>query len=276
MKISVIIPSHNRAHLLGRAIESAQKQTLQPHEIIIVDDGSTDGTQTLIASEFPQCRYYYQKNAGVSSARNLGINQATGDWLAFLDSDDEWLPTKLEAQTALLVSQPDIRLCHTEEIWIRNGKRVNAMKKHAKTGGHIFQHCLPLCVISPSAVMIHRTLFEEVGLFDESLPACEDYDLWLRICAHHTVAFVEEPQIVKYGGHEDQLSHKHWGMDRFRVQALEKIINSGQIDGGNLQAAIAMLRKKTTILANGANKRSKHDEAAHYQQLRDKYADMQV
>ncbi|MCP4992198.1 MAG: glycosyltransferase family 2 protein, partial [Gammaproteobacteria bacterium] len=222
MRISVIVPTYNRSQVLGRAIQSVLDQTFPAHEIIVVDDGSTDNTKQLVRDLFPQCRYIEQPNRGVSAARNTGIESATGNWLAFLDSDDEWLPGKLRAQIALLEKNPEVKICHTEEIWIRNGKQVNQMKKHAKSGGHIFQNCLPLCVISPSSVIIHREIFHEIGAFDEELPACEDYDLWLRICASHPVAFVEQPQINKYGGHEDQLSQKHWGMDRFRIKKKKK------------------------------------------------------
>jgi glycosyltransferase involved in cell wall biosynthesis len=271
MHISVIIPTHNRAHLLARALRSVLDQTLAPQEIIVVDDGSSDNTAELVATQFPQCNYIHQPNLGVSAARNTGIKAARGEWLAFLDSDDEWLPTKLEAQRNLLQQHPDISICHTEEIWIRNGKRVNQMQKHAKSGGHIFQRCLPLCVISPSSVLIHRSLFNEVGLFDEQLPACEDYDLWLRVCATHPVAFVEQPQIKKYGGHADQLSHRHWGMDRFRIQALEKIIASDWLNDDDRTAAAQTLISKAEILAQGARKRGKDKEADGYLAIRDRY-----
>ena len=271
MNISVIIPTHDRAHLLARAIESVQTQTLPANEIIIVDDGSSDNTEDLIAQQFPQCVYIQQPNQGVSAARNRGIEAAEGEWLAFLDSDDEWLESKLKAQRDLLQQHPNIKLCHTEELWIRNGKRVNQMKKHAKSGGYIFQNCLPLCVISPSSVIIHSSLFEQAGNFDEQLPACEDYDLWLRICCTYPVAFVEQPQIKKYGGHDDQLSQRHWGMDRFRIKALEKIIESGKLNSVDKTAAMQTLISKADILAQGAKKRGKDKEAGYYLEIRDRY-----
>jgi len=264
VNISVIIPTHNRAHTIGRAIESVLRQTLPPAEIIVIDDGSTDGTAELVQRNFPKCRYLQQPNQGVSSARNSGITAANREWLAFLDSDDEWMPDKLATQATALKCNPGVQLCHTEEVWIRNGKRVNQMKKHAKKGGWIFQHCLPLCAISPSSVIIHRSLFEAVGLFDETLPACEDYDLWLRICAFYPTLFVETAQIIKYGGHEDQLSRKHWGMDRFRIQALEKILAHPQLSPTDWQAATEMLIKKAGILAQGAIKRGKEQQAQTY------------
>ena len=270
--ISVVVPAFNRSATLLRALQSIARQTHPPDEIIVVDDGSIDDTRQMLASRFPQAIYLYQPNQGVSSARNLGIRSARGEWIALLDSDDEWLPGKLNLQLALLGSLPDYLICHTEEIWVRNGRRVNQMKKHAKYGGDIFHRCLPLCVISPSSVLIHRTLFDRVGLFDESLPACEDYDLWLRICAAHPVAYVATPQIVKYGGHEDQLSRRFWGMDRFRIVALEKIIQSGSLAEDALFAARAMLSKKARIMAQGAAKREKSKEAAQYREIAERYA----
>ncbi len=271
MNISVIIPSYNRAHVLARAVQSVLDQTMPAQEVIVVDDGSSDDTATLMAEKFPQCHYIKQPNNGVSAARNTGIAAASGDWLAFLDSDDEWLPGKLAAQQQLLQQQPEIKICHTEEIWIRNGKQVNQMKKHAKSGGHIFQNCLPLCVISPSSVIIQRALFNELGTFDEQLPACEDYDLWLRICATYPVAFVERPQIKKYGGHEDQLSRHHWGMDRFRIKSLEKVIQSGVLNNADHSAAVQTLTSKAEILAQGATKRGKHEEAREWLEIRGRY-----
>jgi glycosyltransferase involved in cell wall biosynthesis len=271
MQISVIIPSHNRASSLPRALDSVLAQTQPAHEIIVVDDGSQDETSSLLARRYPDCRYLYQPNRGVSSARNLGISQARGEWIALLDSDDAWLPDKLALQTEALGQHPGLRICHTEEVWIRNGVRVNPMRKHAKQGGRIFQRCLPLCVISPSSVVLHKCLFEEYGDFDTRLPACEDYDLWLRLCAHEEVIFIQQPLTVKYGGHADQLSRRHWGMDRFRVQALEKILKSTSLNESDRQATLAVLIEKAGILAQGAEKRSQHSRAAHYRRLQSDY-----
>jgi glycosyltransferase involved in cell wall biosynthesis len=271
MEISVIIPTYNRAQTLPRALDSVFAQSLPADEILVIDDGSDDETRSLIESRYPQCRYIHQPNQGVSSARNRGIQAARGEWIALLDSDDAWLPHKLARQLRELRDNPGYRLCHSEEIWMRRGVRVNAMTKHAKSGGWIFRDCLPLCVISPSATLLHRSLFDELGLFDTRLPACEDYDLWLRICAREPVLFVEEPLIVKYGGHPDQLSQKHWGMDRFRIQALEKIINTEMLHDADRAAAIEMLIKKAAILAQGADKRGKLDRAEHYRRLQSQY-----
>jgi glycosyltransferase involved in cell wall biosynthesis len=271
MQISVIIPSYNRASTLPRALDSVRAQSKPAYEIIVVDDGSQDETSSLLSRRYPDCRYLHQTNQGVSSARNLGIAQARGEWIALLDSDDAWLPDKLALQAEALGQQPGLRVCHTDEIWIRDGVRVNPMRKHAKQGGRIFQRCLPLCVISPSSVVLHKSLFEEYGDFDTNLPACEDYDLWLRLCAHEEVRFIEQPLTVKYGGHADQLSRRYWGMDRFRVQALEKILRSAPLNEADRQATLKVLIEKAGILAQGAEKRNQLSRAAHYRRLESDY-----
>jgi glycosyltransferase involved in cell wall biosynthesis len=269
--VSVIIPTHNRAGLLPRAVRSVLDQSHPAEEIIVVDDGSTDHTERVLRTEFPNIDYVRQENRGVAAARNRGIREARGEWLAFLDSDDEWLPRKLERQLDALRKEPDFLLCHTNEIWIRRGKRVNPMKKHAKSGGHIFEECLPLCVVSPSSVIAHRSLFERVGLFDESLPACEDYDLWLRVCSRFPVLYLEEPLIMKYGGHADQLSRRHWGMDRFRIRSLEKVLASGTLSPTHRHAALHSLLDKIEVYLSGARKRGKLDDVAAYQYKREGY-----
>lgn len=271
MSISVIIPSHNRAHTLPRALDSVFAQHLTPLEVIVIDDGSDDGTKTLIETNYPQVIYLSQPNSGVSQARNRGIIYAHGDWLALLDSDDAWLPDKLEKQMERVRSSK-LRLCHTDEIWIRNGVQIKQMRKHAKQGGYIFKHCLPLCVISPSAALIHRSIFEEFGLFDPELPACEDYDLWLRICVKEAVDFVDKPLVVKYGGHQDQLSHRHWGMDRFRVYALQKLLKNQQLNRTNRCAVINTLVTKCRILSQGAEKRDHLDRAEYFMGIQQQYS----
>lgn len=269
--IAVVIPTFNRIDVLPRALESVLAQTRPPDEIIVVDDGSDDGTADWIERARPGVCLIRQENAGVSAARNRGVEAASSDWIALLDSDDAWMPEKLERQTEAIEKEAGAVLCHTEEIWIRNGRRVNPMKKHEKAGGWIFERCLPLCAISPSSALIRRDLLIELGGFDETLPACEDYDLWLRVCARHPVVFLETPLIEKYGGHPDQLSKMHWGMDRFRVRALEKLLGDTTVSlrPGDRAAAIGVLREKLGILEAGAMKRGKTAEAEQYRRRAD-------
>ena len=259
--ISVIIPVFNRVKLIARCINSVINQTYPVNEIIVVDDGSNDGTYDLIRKNFPQVISIYQENKGVSNARNVGIQSAKSKWIAFLDSDDEWLPNKIEKQISLIKKNPLYKVCHSDEIWIRNDVRVNPMKKHRKYGGDIYKKCLPLCVISPSSIIIHKDIFNDVGLFDKNLPVCEDYDLWLRICSKYEVLFLDQKLVKKYGGHDDQLSKKYWGMDRYRVIALEKMIDNPLLSLDNRIATINMTIRKVKILQKGYEKHEHQKEA---------------
>lgn len=271
MRISVVIPTHNRSSTIARALASVYQQTSPADEIIVVDDGSTDGSAAAIRRTYPHVDLIEQNNQGVSAARNAGIKRAQYDWIALLDSDDEWLPNKLAAvRKRHELNQKNV-LFHSDEIWIRNGVRVNARHKHAKGGGMIFEHCLALCVISPSAAVIHRSMFDEIGLFNEALPACEDYDLWLRLCHRYPVCYLDQPLIKKYGGHDDQLSRKHWGMDRFRIWALRDLIRRPTLSDRQRQQTLAMLRKKLNILVTGARKRNNQEIVKHYQPLLEYY-----
>ena len=254
--ISVVIPTYNRRQTIGRSIDSVLNQTLFPSEIIVVDDGSTDETSDYIQSNFPSIRLLQQPNKGVSAARNMGIRSADGNWITLLDSDDEWFPEKLEKQVMALSQNPDIKFCHTEEIWFRNGVRVNQMKKHQKYGGHIFNKCLDMCRISPSSVLFHQSILDDVGYFDKDLKVCEDYDLWLRITAKFPVLYIDEPLIKKYGGHADQLSKVKDGIESHRIKVLEKLIMQ-QFASGQKNAMLKMLIEKLTIFSIGAQKRGK-------------------
>ncbi len=260
MKVSVIIPTYNRKHTLGRAIESIISQTIKPLEIIIVDDGSNDGTREWIKQEYPFIKYLNQNNSGVSASRNRGIFSANGNWIAFLDSDDEWIPEKLERQLSILSSDKEAVFCHTNEIWIRNGTRVNQMRKHQKYGGYIFEKCLDMCRISPSSSIIKKEVFDHIGYFDESLIVCEDYDLWLRIAAHYKILFLDQPLIKKYGGHVDQLSRVKGGIEKYRIQSLEKILSSESLEISQFNSAKEILIKKLNIYANGVRKRKRVKE----------------
>jgi len=269
--VSVIIPTYNRASWLKGAIDSVLEQTFTNFELLIIDDGSTDDTREIIANYGVQVKYFYQPNKGPSAARNSGIKKARADLITFLDSDDRWLKNKLQTQVDLMITDPGIKICYTDEIWIRRGKKVNPKKIHQKYSGWIYQKCLPLCIISPSSVMIYREVFDKVGLFDESLLVCEDYDLWLRISQRYPITFINEPLIIKNGGHEDQLSQRLWGMDRFRVKALEKMLQENSVSTEDKQATIDILIKKCTILANGCFKRSKIEEGNQYISIIERY-----
>jgi pentatricopeptide repeat protein len=208
-----------------------------------------------------------QENSGVSRARNLGIRIARGRYLSFLDSDDLWLREKLETQVRFLDTNPHYAICYTDELWVRRGRLVNPKKVHAKYSGWIFDRCLPLCIISPSSAVMRREVLDAVGDFDEDLPVCEDYDLWLRIASRFPVFFIDKKLIVKRGGHADQLSNRSWGNDRYRVAALEKQLSQNHLKPHERTAALEMLRKKCLILANGCFKRGRIERGMKYMAL---------
>lgn len=266
--ISVIVPTFNRENFIGYCIDSILEQTYQNFELIIVDDGSNDSTKDILQRYYDKIKIIRQENKGVSAARNNGLKIAKGDYIAFCDSDDTWLSEKLAIQVNFFDKNPQAIVCYTEEIWIRNGKRVNQCKHHRKFSGDIFEKSLHMCIVSPSSVMMKRTFFDKVGTFDESLPACEDYDLWLRASSYLIpFYFIETPLIRKIGGHEDQLSHTYWGMDRFRINSIIKCLKHFSLSEEQRQKACSVLEKKCSILYNGAKKRDKCEEAKQYLEI---------
>jgi glycosyltransferase involved in cell wall biosynthesis len=270
--ITVIIPAYNRAAFLQEAIPSVLGQTYfagagrGAWELIIVDDGSEDGTKALAASFDGPIRYERQEHKGVSAARNAGLRLARGEWIAFLDSDDLWKLTKISAQMEFMAAHPEAPVCLTEEIWIRRGVRVNPRRKHKQHSGRIFDKVLPICLLSLSSALFRREVFDDIGMFDENLPACEDYDFGIRLAFRYPVHVLPEPLIIKRGGHADQLSHQYWGMDRFRVYALEKSLSLG-LSAEEERLVRDEIVKKSRILRDGFRKRGNRAEAEKYEAI---------
>jgi len=261
--LSTIIPTFNRVASVVNAVQSVIDQTFSEIEIIVVDDGSTDGTAELLASKFGdriKC-LRLPRNRGVSYARNRGIELSRGAYIALLDSDDLWLKEKSARQLAFMREMPELLISQTDEIWIRNGKRVNPCQHHLKPSGSIFAECLPLCVVSPSAVMMRRKFFAVVGLFDETLPACEDYDLWLRTACRYPIELLPEKLVTKFGGHNDQLSHTIPALDRYRIKALIKLLTHNQLTPIQKKMTLTILQKKSKIYLKGCRKRGRLQEA---------------
>jgi len=270
--VSVIIPTYNRKEFLARAIDSVLSQTCRDFELLIVDDGSTDGTDEFVASYGNAVRYLYQDNLGAAAARNTGIKAARHDLLAFLDSDDSFAPEKLAVQGAAMAAHPEYLVSHTDEVWYRRGRLLNQRNKHAREGGDIFRRCLELCAVGMSTVMARRKLFDELGLFDERLVCCEDYDLWLRASIRFPFLLVPEPFTIKDGGREDQLSQIHRvGMDRYRIASIIKIIDSGELDLQQEKLARLELVRKCTIYGRGCLKHNREEEGGRYLEIARQY-----
>ena len=145
--VSVIIPTHNRWPMIGEAIESVMNQSYKDFEVIVVDDGSDDESLKELETFGSKINVVVQARRGVAAARNFGVSQSKGAYLSFLDSDDLWLPHKLETQITFMGANPEVQICQTAEVWIRNGVRVNPKKRHQKPSGDIFRASLGLCSV---------------------------------------------------------------------------------------------------------------------------------
>lgn len=254
--ISVIIPTYNRSTLILRAIDSVLAQTYHNFEIIVVDDGSLDDTanKLLPLIEAKIIKYYLNPNAGVSFSRNFGADIAQGEYLAFLDSDDEWLPHKLNEQIQFLNENKHLKIVYGEELWVRNGKRVNQKVIHKKSGGWIFKACVEQCLIGPSSVLIDKSFFLELKGFDEQFIVCEDYDLWLRISSIVEIGFLSKPQIIKHGGHADQLSTKYFAMDMWRLKSMAAILINRKLSEEDRLCVVESMKLRGNILMQGYQK----------------------
>ena len=269
---SIIIPTFNRKTLLKIAVDSALNQTFTDFELIVIDDGSSDDTSRMLRSyEDKRLTFLTQSNHGVAHARNRGLEKANGEFIAFLDSDDRWTEKKLEKAAEYIKQFPSIRIFHTEEAWYRKGKFLAQKEKHKNPSGYVYKDALPLCCISISTAVIKKEVFNDVGNFDESLEACEDYDFWLRAACKYEVRLIPEELTLKDGGRPDQLSSSVWGLDRFRIKALEKMILSKSLKEDDHIATIKELEKKCMIFAKGCEKHGKLEEAQVYKILAEKY-----
>jgi len=294
---SIIIPTYNRVHFLKIAVESILRQTYQDFELIIIDDGSTDQTKKLVHSlwllahkkEYNKepnnlsltlnpppytlnIRYYYQPNQGPAAARNRGLKEAKGEYICFLDSDDRFTMRKLEVTREYTRKYPSFKIFHTEEIWHSGGKLLPQKKIHSKPDGNVFFRALKLCCISISTCCIHRSVFEDIGIFDESMPVCEDYDFWLRATAKHPIKLIPQYLTIKEGGRNDQQSKKYPALDKYRIYAIEKLLKDNKLSPHQYYLAVEELKKKCAIYIKGAKKRNKTKEVERYNQLLKKFS----
>lgn len=278
LPVRVIIPTYNRKDSLFRAIESVLHQTLPVNEIIVVIDGGLDLSQELM------CRYpsitiiHFDENHGVSFARNTGIHRAlcSPGWISFLDSDDFWLPKKNEKQMDWFRSHPEIKVCQTLDIWIRRGVQVNPGLKFKKPEGWIFENCIELCCITPSSVTLLSSVFETIGLFDESLPACEDYDLWLRLSLKYPVGLLDEFLIKRYQDYTDQLSATTPFLDVYRMKALTKLLDQNVLNSEQKHQVTQHLKKLWGIVMNGAKKRGNLELIQFCEEVNKKYGRIDI
>ena len=268
-EVSAIIPTYNRA-MAGAAVESALHQTDVDFELIVVDDGSTDFTCEQMRETYrsnPRFRMIRIEHRGPAAARNAGVAAALGPMIAFLDSDDLWAPDKLARQLRFMRAHREFRISQCREYWLREGRRVNPGRRHLKRAGDLFIDSLRTCLISPSAVIMEKALFNEMSGFDEDLAAAEDYDLWLRILVEHEVGLLDEELVTRRSGHRDQLSATVVAIDRFRVLALMKLLQNPKLSSERRAAVCDALVEKVGIYSKGLRRRGRDAEADFHEAL---------
>jgi glycosyltransferase involved in cell wall biosynthesis len=218
--VSVIIPTYNREKIITRAIDSVFAQTYRDFEIVVLDDGSQDNTRAVAQAYGPKVHYFYQDNKGIAGARNAGMHQTAGDYIAFLDSDDYWLPGKLEQQMALFSQHPEYGMvgCQCGSVQIDGTYRE---KNRPGKSGWILYDLFNKNFIRTSSAVITRACLEKVGGFDETLREGEEYDYWLRIAAEFAIGFINEPLTV-YVDNTDGMSTDSLTGRLHRLKVLEK------------------------------------------------------
>jgi glycosyltransferase involved in cell wall biosynthesis len=278
--VSVIIPTYNRRAMVREAIDSVLAQTAAGFELIVVDDGSSDGTGEDLArvgaERADTVRIERTANRGPAAARNRGVAMARALLVAFLDSDDTWLPKKLARHLEFMRENPGCAISQTDETWIRNGRRVNPGLRHRKRAGDFFVESLRTCLISPSAVLMRKELFDSIGGFDEDVRAAEDYDLWLRIQVEHEIGLLDEPLVTRRGGHPDQLSATTPAIDRFRILALAKLLDDDSLSPQRRLATTQVLIEKCRIYAAGLARRGRIEAARRYERIADQAGQWQT
>ncbi len=271
--ISVLVPTYNRKALLRESLESVFAQDFSGYEVIVVDDGSNDGTEKMIAGLRKRfnLRYIRVNHSGMpGKVRNIGAAEAKGDFLAFLDSDDLWLPEKLSRQMRYM-KKGGARISHTREIWLREGREISQKGQKHRREGMIFRDALKKCIIGPSTVIMERDFFEESGGFREDLEIAEDYEFWLRITCRNPVGYLDEALTVKRAGGWDQLSEKYGHIEYFRIKGLRALVGNGYFEDLHALARQELVRK-CRIYAAGCSKRGRAEEAARFESEAEEYA----
>ncbi|MES0488908.1 MAG: glycosyltransferase family 2 protein [Leptospirales bacterium] len=267
--VDVVIPTYERYDLTYEAVKSVLDQTYKHLQIYIIEDGSNVCCE--LKKEFQQDEriHYFAlgRNRGTSYARNFGAKKGKNPLLAFLDSDDLWLPDKLEKQIQYFKDNPEYKWLHTNEAWFRNGAPVKQKSMHRKQGGKFLEKLFQRCIISASSVLFRREFFETSGYFLPHLRIGEDYELWLRLNYLEPVGFLEENLTIKRAGEWDQLS-AITEIDRYRVLALHRFYKKHENEKGFLpfkESCRNEIIHKIEILLKGANKHNNTSRIKQYQ-----------
>lgn len=270
MKVLIVIPAYNRLPFLARSIRSVLGQSFTDYRLVVVDDASTEDLSSCrkVVEESGHTWLALSENQGPAKARNEGASQMPFDWVMFLDSDDVWMPDKVEKQMAWHLANPEVRISQVKERWIRNGSPFKKPAHLKQPEGEIFADCVERCSIGPSCVAIRHDLWAESGGFDEWFRVCEDYELWLRIASREMIGLIPGPELMdKHGGHSDQLSTAVPALDRFRFVALAQFLNSRKtLPAPQREIVMKALNEKKTILGKGAAKRGRDEWATFFEE----------
>jgi glycosyltransferase involved in cell wall biosynthesis len=226
-RVSVVIPAYNAGAFLPAALASALSQSVSPLEVIVVDDGSTDDTPDIVRRAGPSVRYLRHDRRGVAEARNRGIRESAGDWVALLDADDVWQPTKLARQLDALGRTPGASACHTAFAVVDGqGRKLSVVRRGPEPPTAEGLLMRGNRIGTPSTVICDRGVLLEAGGFDPSLSQCADWDLWIRLATRTTFAYVDEPQVA-WRRHEGNMSRDVELLERDSVRVIEKLATGG-------------------------------------------------
>lgn len=255
--VSILVPVYNGDQYISEAIESALAQTYQNFELLIVNDGSTDNSKSIIMNYLgdSRIRYFEQQNAGVAATRNLAIKHAKGKYIGFLDQDDCWLPDKLSTQVQFLETHQEFAFIHSRQGYIQaDGTLISHYPKDwvADLHGECFVELFKRNRIAVLTVLLRKNVIDEIGYFNETVSRVDDYELWLRICSKYPIGF-QDKKLALYRCHETNASHDYVKMEQAELSALESLYDLNKevfkcIDKATLNDRFATLH---TEVANG-------------------------
>lgn len=252
VSLGVIIPVYNRYFSLRDAIESVFLQSIKPSEIIIINDGSSFNYTDYLSSYLPKIRLInLSSNMGVSYARNAGIKASNSEYIAFLDSDDLFLSKKLEYQLNFMLEN-NYKISHTDEFWYRKDRWVNQCKTNVRYGGFILDKILDKCRVSPSSLMVHKSVFQDF-LFNENLKVCEDYEFCLRTACKYEIGYLNKKLIIKRAVEENSLSAGIKHIESIRLDILKNFYKEYEkvISNENKSAVLKEISRKEEIVKSG-------------------------
>ncbi len=262
--VSVIIHTYNNEKFIAETIESVLNQTYKDYEIIIVDDGSVDGTRDALSPYKQKIRYHYKENGGIASAKNTGISLSEAEFVAFLDHDDLWVSDKLQLQMECFKENPQVGLVYAQYTSFRDGKELRT-KPEKGYSGWIFKELLAKSFIQTSTVMVKKECLNIVGSYDESFSLGDEYDMFLRISKKFQCGFVDKG-LTRYRVHDTNASNNDFLFDNENLGVYKKIYdNFTDLDGEEKKILRKRIARYSMKVAEGLISQGKLEESKKYQ-----------